>query len=115
VKIYAGGDIKCEEESLSSDITATHDDLGVKLHFKDLVYNEHSIFIRKITVTNNVSRSREIKVFLGHQFELYKSHGADTAYFDPVRHAVIHYKGQRVFMINGEIDAPLFLTHNWTG
>ncbi|MDO8492152.1 MAG: glycoside hydrolase family 15 protein [bacterium] len=101
-------DIKCEDEALASDITATHPDLEVAVHFKDLVYNENSIFVRKVTITNNAKRSREIKIYFGHQFELYKSHGADTAYFDPIRHAIVHYKGQRVFMINGEMDGAPF-------
>lgn len=101
-------DIKCEEEALSSDITAVNQDLGVTVHFKDLVYNENSIFLRKVTVTNNLKKSREIKIFFGQQFEIYKSHGADTGYFDPVRHTIVHYKGQRVFMINGEMDGAPF-------
>lgn len=104
-------EVKCEEEALSSNITATQPDLGVTITFKDLVYNENSIFVRRVQVKNNLKKSREIKIYFGQQFELYKSHGADTGYFDPVRHAIIHYKGQRVFMINGEMDGHPFSDH----
>lgn len=96
--------VESEEEALASRIIARNESIGVSLIFKDLVYNESPIFIRKVEVENLSQRSREIKVFFSHQFEIYKSHGADTGYFDPNRHAIIHYKGQRVFLINGEIE-----------
>lgn len=97
-------EVQSEEEALATRIIASNERLGVRLKFKDLVYNENPIFIRKVEVENLFQRSREIKVFFAHQFEIYKSHGADTGYFDPTRHALIHYKGQRVFLINGEIE-----------
>lgn len=101
-------EVLSDENSLASNIIANNDGIGIKLIFKDVVYNESSVFLRKVEVLNNQSKSREIKVYFGQQFELYKSHGADTAYFDPDRHAIVHYKGQRVFMINGEMEGLPF-------
>lgn len=101
-------DVKAEENALASSITAINRSLEVSVILKDLVYNEHSIFLREIIVTNTSKKSREIKFYLAHQFELSKSHGADTAFFDPKDNVLIHYKGQRVFLINGEIEGLPF-------
>lgn len=101
-------EVMSSDRALVGSIEAVHDGIGVKMHFEDIVYNEDTIFFRKISVTNTAREAREIKVFFGQQFEISKSHAADTAYFDPLRHAVVHYKGQRVFLINGECDGMPF-------
>jgi GH15 family glucan-1,4-alpha-glucosidase len=100
--------ISCQEEALASAIVARHRDLKIELAFTDTVYNEKPIFIRRVTVTNGTDREREIKLYFAHQFEIYKAHGGDTAFFDPVSHAVIHYKGHRVFLISATLDNEQF-------
>ncbi|HBC44534.1 MAG TPA: glycoside hydrolase family 15 [Candidatus Vogelbacteria bacterium] len=97
-----------KEESLSSDIRAENRDLGVSLAANDLVYNEHNIFIRKVTVKNLQGVSRPIKIFFAHQFEITESHRAHTAYYDPAAHAIIHYRGRRVFLINAKLEGRGF-------
>lgn len=100
--------VGCEEESLASNITAHHARLQVELHFTDIVYNEKAIFLRRIQIKNLSDQSRTIKLYMGHQFEIYKAHGGDTAYYDPRSHSVIHYKGRRVFLLSGTIDGEPF-------
>jgi len=100
--------VKCEEEALASAITATHPRAQVELFFTDIVYNEKSIFLRKVQIKNLSERKRDIKLYMAHQFEIYKAHGGDTAYYDPQTHSIIHYKGQRVFLIGGFIDSEPF-------
>ena len=100
--------VGCEAESLASAISATHPQLFVQLSFTDIVYNEKPVFFRRIVVKNLADRRRDIKLYLAHQFEIYKSHGGDTAYYDPQTHSVIHYKGRRVFLISGLIDSEPF-------
>jgi GH15 family glucan-1,4-alpha-glucosidase len=100
--------IGCEKEALASSIIAKNSRIGVDLVFKDIVYNEKPVFIRRVTITNHADRNRVVKLYFGHQFEIYKAHGSDTAYFDPVSHSIIHYKGRRVFLIGGTIDNEPF-------
>lgn len=100
--------VGCETDALASTITATHCELNVELVFKDIVFSEKPIFIRRVTVTNGGDVNRVIKVYFGHEFEIYKSHGSDTAYFDPTSHTVIHYKGHRVFLIGATLDGERF-------
>ena len=89
------------KESLIGETTAKNNVLGVTLKFSDTVYNEKNIFLRAVDVTNDSDRAREIKLYFAHEFEIYESHRGDTAYFDPIHHAIIHYNGKRVFLING--------------
>lgn len=100
--------VSSETDALASTIVARHERLQVELTFKDIVYNERPVFIRRVSVKNVADRTREIKLYFAHQFEIYKSHGSDTAYFDPKTGAVIHYKGRRVFLINARLDGEPF-------
>ena len=105
-----GWDIKVqtEEGASVSSIFAKNNELNIELYLSDVVYNEKNIFIRKVSVRNTTDRRREVKLYFGHEFEIYESRRGDTAYFDPVRHSIIHYNGQRVFLINGKIDGRSF-------
>jgi GH15 family glucan-1,4-alpha-glucosidase len=100
--------VRCADESLSSAISATHARHQVELTFTDIVYNEKSVFLRRIVIKNASDRERDIKLYMAHQFEIYKAHGGDTAYYDPQTHSIIHYKGRRVFLISGEIQGEPF-------
>ena len=100
--------VECEDDSLESRITARNPGIEVTLTFRDIVYNESPIFLRQVIVTNLAAREREIKLYFGHEFHISQSDGGDTAYFDPTSHAVIHYKGKRVFLANGTCDGDSF-------
>ncbi len=100
--------VECVEDSLESTITAKNSDIEVALSFRDIVYNESAIFLRQVTVTNLAAREREIKLYFAHEFRISHASGGDTAYFDPASGTVIHYKGQRVFLMNGECDGATF-------
>ncbi len=94
-------DINLAKDSLVGESVARNDALGVILKFSDAVYNEKNIFLRQVSVKNNTDRARTIKLFFGHEFEIYESHRGDTVYFNPINHTVVHYNGKRVFLING--------------
>lgn len=100
--------VGCESEALASAVFARNENMKIELHSTDIVYNERSIFLRKIQIKNVSDKKRDIKLYIGHQFEIYKSHGGDTAYFDPQTHSVIHYKGHRVFLMGGLINEKPF-------
>src|SRR3989344_595524 len=92
--------VKSASNTLQGLIEATSTKFGLKIYFEDTVYNEKNIFLRHITVENLQDREREIKFVLNHQFEIYESHRGDTAYYDPLRKVLIHYKGRRLFLAN---------------
>lgn len=101
-------DLKLADESLESTMTARNEAIGVELRLTDVVYNEKPIFIRRVVVKNLHEASRDIKVYLGQEFQIYRSPVGDSAYYDPADNTLIHYKGQRVFLVSGTIDdAPI--------
>lgn len=100
--------VESEEHALASRIRAKHARLEIELRFTDLVYNEKNIFVRSIHVTNLSDRSRDIRLFFGHEFEIYKSPLRDTAYYDPLSRSLVHYKGRRVFLASAQIDSEPF-------
>jgi GH15 family glucan-1,4-alpha-glucosidase len=100
--------LNLEEEALESSMVARNDAIGVELTFTDVVYNEKPIFIRRVVVKNLQDTEREIKVYFGQEFQMYKSSVGDSAYYDPTDGTVMHYKGKRVLLISGTIeDEPI--------
>ena len=81
--------------------------LGVELHITDALDNQRNIFIRKIKVGNKSDATREIRIFVNHQYEIYHSENLDTAFYDPMTNTVIHYEGRRAFLMN--------VSHNGAG
>jgi GH15 family glucan-1,4-alpha-glucosidase len=100
--------VSCENDALASNIIARNDTLQIELLFTDVIYNEQPVLVRRIRITNGADRSREIKLYFGQQFEIYKAHGGDTAFFDPESHSIVHYKGKRAFLMSGNLDGEQF-------
>lgn len=98
-------DISCTGNSMSSTVTAYHDVKKIELKFEDVVYNEKNIFIRKISIKNDLSTRRTIKIFINQQFEIYEARRGDTAYYDPESKVLIHYKGRRTFLFNADHES----------
>lgn len=96
------------DESMVGETVAVNRALGVTLNITDVVYNEKNIFLREVQITNDSNNKRTIKLYFGHEFEIYESHRGDTSYFDPIHHTVIHYNGKRVFLINGLSEVGSF-------
>lgn len=98
----------CEEDALASVVSARNGRLSVELSMRDVIYNERSIFFREVTVTNRHDHPREIRLFFSQQFEICRSLGGDTGYFDLASYAIVHYKGRRVFLISATLDGKPF-------
>lgn len=97
-------------ETLVTDVTLTNEEIGVEIVSNDTVASHENIFLRKIRVTNTKSASREIRVFLHHDFRIYENKVGDTAYFDPETRSIVHYKKHRYFLINTEPAFDSFAT-----
>lgn len=100
--------LESEADALVSRIVASNERLQVELAFADVVYNEHDIFLRHVVVRNGADREREIRIYFAQQFEIYRSEGSDTAYYDPLSRSVIHYKGRRVFLVGASLEGEPF-------
>jgi GH15 family glucan-1,4-alpha-glucosidase len=101
-------DIKFERNSMVSKMEALNERAKISILSTDVVYNEKNIFLRKITLTNKDSKTRNIKIFLNQQFKIGDTNHADTAYFSSTIESIIHYKGRRVFLVGGMCDNKHF-------
>jgi len=92
--------VDCSADTSAGMITAKNDTLGVIVRFTDIVYNEKNILVREVAVENTRNEKRTIKLFFGQQFQISESRRGDTAYYDPRKNVIVHYKGSRVFLVN---------------
>lgn len=72
------------------------------LEFHDFVDSELNVFCRNIHVINNAKVRRDIRVFMHQVFRISDSNRDDTAQYIPQHNVIIHYRGQRVFLVGGE-------------
>ena len=88
------------DQTLVTQVELTHDELALRLLCQDTVDFHENLFIRQITVHNQADHAREVRLFFSHDFHIDGNPVGDTAYYEPERRAVLHYKGQRWFLIN---------------
>lgn len=105
-------DIRSGYETMSGEIKAVNNQMGVELNFEDVLYNEKNILLRQVKVKNLWDYKRQIKIYFAHEFQIYESKRGDTGYFDPIKNVIVHYKGRRVFIINTRCDSRGFDDYN---
>ena len=92
------------DETLVTDVRLANEKLQIEIVSNDAVDSHENIFIRRIRLRNKTDVQREFRLFFHQDFYISESEVGDTAYFDPETQALIHYKGQRYFLIS--TDAP---------
>lgn len=95
--------LKYKEEATVTDVVLKNAHLKIELLINDTVHPLKDVFLRKIIVKNLATRDREVRLFFSHDFHIYETDIGDTALFDPYLKAVIHYKKNRYFLINGSV------------
>ena len=88
------------QDTLVTYVNLENDDLKLRLVCEDAVDFHENLFLRKITAYNLSDHDREIRLFFSHDFHISCTEVGDTAYYEPERHALFHYKGKRWFLIN---------------
>jgi len=88
-------------ETMVGYLVCKNKSLNVTLVMENIVYNETNVFLRQIDVYNHSEQEIEIKVFFHQVFLIGESKKRNTAFFDPTHNAIVHYKGKRVFIVNG--------------
>ncbi len=88
------------DDSLVTEVELVNDEIGLRIGFNDLVDFEENIYLKKITVENLWDEKREVRIFLAHDFHIYGNDIGDTAEFRPEVNGLLHYKGDRYFLVN---------------
>ena len=107
--------IKYMQDTLVTDSVSKNKDRHLTLHFNDFVYPTENAFIRKITVINDDSNDRYLKLFFGQDIHLYGDKQQDTAFYEPEEKALVHYRKQRYFWVSGFKDGKEGIDSYTTG
>lgn len=92
-------DIDFETEALISDVTASNDQLKIKLKFQDFIDYHHPVLGRRIEVTNLAPRQREVRLFMHQAFQISRAGRSDTALYVPDGPYLLDYKGWSSLLI----------------
>ncbi|MEW6446746.1 MAG: glycoside hydrolase family 15 protein [Bacillota bacterium] len=90
-----------KEDTLVTQVEATHPELKVKLLINDAVHRRENIYLKKVVVKNLAVREREIRVFFGQDFSIDETEVGDTVFYDAFFRVLCHYKRNRYILING--------------
>lgn len=91
-------------ETMVGYLVCKNEKLQVSVVMEDSVYNETNVFLRQVDVYNHGTEFIDIKVFFHQVFHISETKKRNTAFFDPTHNAVVHYKGRRVFIVNGRTE-----------
>jgi GH15 family glucan-1,4-alpha-glucosidase len=105
--------IRYEPDTLVSEVTLHHPDLDLRLVCHDLVDFHEDLYVRQVTVHNPQDRVRRVRLFFAHDLHISGHSVGDTAYYEPERRAVLHYKGKRWFMMNVARKVEQFEGRPW--
>ncbi len=82
-------------------LVCKNEELKVTVVMEDIVYNETTIFVRQVDVYNQSDVEMAIEIFFHQVFWISENKKRNTAFYDPTHNAMVHYKGKRVFIVNG--------------
>lgn len=91
---------KYERDSLSTQVTLESETLGLRLRCCDVVDFGRDIYFKRVEITNLRATPRDVRVFFHFDCHLYGNNVGDTAFFEPQRRALVHYKIKRYFWLN---------------
>lgn len=97
--------ISYKKEAMVSQLLAKNEKLGISIVTEDIVYNETNVFLRKVDIYNHTEQLADIKFFFGQEFIIDEAKKRNTGFYDPTHNAIVHYKGRRVFIINGVTES----------
>jgi glucoamylase len=89
-----------EENTLVTKTVLINTSLEIQLIFRDFVDFHEDIFIRKVITKNLSSSPRDVELFFHNDLHIMGTDIGNTAYYEPERKAVFHYKGKNWVVIN---------------
>ena len=87
------------DESLVTNVELQNDALDIRIVANDAVDFHENLYLKKLVVENLSDKEREIKLFFAHDFRIYGNAIGDTAAFRPETNGLLHYKGERYFLV----------------
>lgn len=94
-------DLRYRTDTLVTAVRLRHPELELEIECADAVDMAVNLFLRRFDIHDLSGRPREVRLFFHHDFHILENPVGDTAYYEPQRRCVLHYKGNRWFLING--------------
>lgn len=100
-------------EALIGRCVVVNKKLGIQLEFDDAVDATHDAFLRNIHVINTDTKARQVRLFMHQAFIIgdSASHN-DTAQYLLSEKAILHYRGDRAFIISARSNDIPFDQHS---
>lgn len=93
---------RAASDSLVGHVKARHDELGILLEFDDFVDASTNVFFRNIHIINLSDERKEVRLFMHQAFVIGDTRSmTDTAQYLPGSNALLHYRGNRAFVVSG--------------
>ncbi len=89
-------------QTMIGQLVCKSERLQLSVVMEDAVYNESDIFLRQVDVYNHGNEGRDVYMFFGQEFQISETRQRNTGFYDPTHAAIVHYKGRRVFLVNGQ-------------
>lgn len=86
--------------TLVTNVELIHPSLALRICSNDLIDFHENIYLRKMVVENLSNEEKDIRLFFNHDFHIYGNEIGDTAAHRLEFGAILHYKGERHFLIN---------------
>ena len=104
------------QQALIGHTVATNHKLELALEFDDFVHAHSNSFVRLVHVINMSGADKSVRLFMHQAFEIGNSgNNTDTAQNLPDSNALLHYRGDRAFVISGRDDADNFYDQHSIG
>jgi glucoamylase len=94
-----------EKETLVTCVTLHHLGLQLQLVLRDCVDFNRPIFLRQVFVTNQANRPREVRLFFHYDWHIWDSAEGNTVFYYPNLRALVAYKQQAYFLMNGQVGS----------
>jgi oligosaccharide amylase len=94
-----------QPETMVGYLVCKNPNLGISLVMEDIVYNEADIFLRQVDIYNHTDKHLDVKVFFHQVFQIQENRKRNTAFYDPTHNSIVHYRGRRVFVVNGRTSS----------
>jgi GH15 family glucan-1,4-alpha-glucosidase len=93
-----------DRETLVTHVTLTHSKLQLQLVFSDGVDFSRPVFLRHVVVTNQANAPRQVRLFFHYDWHIWEDTEGNTVFYDPSLKALVAYKQQAYFLMNGQVS-----------
>lgn len=86
--------------TLVTDVTLTHEGLGLLVRCSDCVDFEETVWLRRIVVEDLLGKPRDVRIFQHVDLSIQENPVGDTALYDPGAMGLLLYKGKYCFLLS---------------